>query len=131
MLQWIKWTGGIILAGVLTIWPANLLMHHTGKVDMNNLTPFQYWIQFLMLPALAFGGFVLLACVFAPLQKMMAGMVVFVMSLIFICMGIWQHYSDDGTLHNQYVARYLAFVVCMLTGLLLGYKLFRYRKWRT
>ena len=69
IMKWIKWIFGIVMAGIITLVPANFIMHHTGKVDMNNLTSFQYWIQFLTVPSLAFGLFVFLAYVFVPMQK--------------------------------------------------------------
>src|SRR5689334_4112220 len=108
-MKWVKWTLGIILAGAVTLGPANLIMHHNGKVDMNNLDTFQYWVTFLTVPSLAFGLFLFLSCAFVPLQKRNAGLVVFVLSVIFIGLGAYQHYMDDGVLRNQYIVRYSGF----------------------
>ena len=128
-MKWLKWILGVVIAGVITLWPANLIMHHTGKVDMNNLSPFQYWIQFLTVPSLAFGFFLFLSCVFVPMQKKYAGLLVFLLSIIFISMGAYQHYIDDGVLRNQYIVRYSGFVVCLVIGFLLSHKLFRQNNW--
>jgi uncharacterized paraquat-inducible protein A len=128
-VKWLKWISGIVLAGVVTLWPANLIMHHTGKVDMNNLTPFQYWIKFLAVPSLAFGLFVFLSCLFVPLFKKYAGMLVFTLSLIFIGLGAWQHYTDDGVLRKQYLVRYTGFVTGLIIGFSLSYKSFKQNKW--
>ena len=70
-MKWIKWILGVVFAGVVTLAPAYFIMHHRGKVDMNNLTSFQYWVQFLTVPSLAFGLFLFLSCVFVPMQKSM------------------------------------------------------------
>ena len=128
-MKWIKWISGILLAGIITIGPANFIMHHTGKVDMNNLTPFQYWIQFLTVPSLAFGLFVFLACAFAPAQKKYAGLLVFAISIIFIALGIYQHYTDDGYLRTDYLIRYIGFTICLSGGLAFSYRLYRNNKW--
>ena len=76
-MKWIKWVLGIILAGIITVWPASLIMHHTGSVDMNHLTPFQYWFKFLIVPSTAFGLFLFLSCFFVPIHKKYAGIFVF------------------------------------------------------
>ncbi len=68
-MKWINWVLAIIAAGVLTLGTANIIMHRTGNVDFKNLTAFQYWIKFLIIPSLAFGLFLFLTCVFAPFQK--------------------------------------------------------------
>ncbi|HEV8083730.1 MAG TPA: hypothetical protein VGP55_11035 [Chitinophagaceae bacterium] len=130
-MKWIKWILGIIIAGVVTLWPANLIMHHTGKVDMNNLTSFQYWVQFLTVPSLAFGLFLFLSCLFVPIQKKYAGLLVFLLSIIFISLGAYQHYMDDGTLHNQYILRYSGFIICLLIGFWISHKLYRQKNWVT
>ena len=128
-MKWTKWIAGIVLAGIITIWPASYLMHHTGKVDMNNLAPFQYWIQFLTLPSIAFGLFLFLACAFVPIQKKWAGIIVFTLSFIFIALGIYHHYTDDGYLRNDYLVRYIGFVAGLILGFSLSYKFFREGKW--
>ncbi len=128
-MKWIKWILGVLLAGVITLVPANFIMHHTGKVDMNNLTPFQYWIQFLLVPSLAFGLFLFLACAFVPIQKKHAGILVFSLSIIFIALGTYQHYTDDGFLRSDYLVRYTGFVVALIIGFKLSYKFFGQRKW--
>lgn len=128
-MKWIKWILGIVLAGIITLVPANFIMHRTGKVDMNNLTPFQYWIQFLTVPSVAFGLFLFLACVFVPMQKKYAGILVFTLSLIFIALGTWQHYTDDGYLRNDYLVRYIGFTICLILGFMLSYKLFKQKLW--
>ena len=128
-MRLIKWIFGIVLAGVITIWPANFIMHHTGKVDMNNLTPFQYWIKFLAIPSIAFGLFLFLACAFVPIQKKYAGILVFALSIIFITLGTYQHYTDDGFLRSVYFIRYIGFVIGLILGLSLSYKFFRKNKW--
>ena len=120
---------GIVLAGIVTLLPANLIMHHTGKVDMDNLTTFQYWVKFLIIPSIAFGLFLFLACAFVPIQKKNAGILVFTLSIIFIALGVYQHYSDDGFLRNDYLVRYIGFVVGLISGFTLGYKYFRQSKW--
>ena len=120
---------GVVIAGIVTLIPANFIMHHTGKVDMNNLNSFQYWIQFLAVPSLAFGLFVFLACVFVPMQKKYAGLLVLVLSFIFIALGTYQHYTDDGFLRKDYLVRYIGFTICLITGFMLGYKLYRQNKW--
>ncbi len=125
ILKWIKWILGIALAGIVTLVPANFIMHHTGKVDMNNLTSFQYWIQFLTIPSIAFGLFLFLACAFVPIQKRNAGILVFAMSIVFIVLGTYQHYSDDGFLRNEYLIRYISFIIGLIIGKifnLLSYK---------
>lgn len=128
-MKWIKWISGIVLAGIITLLPANFIMHRTGQVDMNNLTSFQYWIQFLTVPSLAFGLFLFLACAFVPIQRKYAGVLVFVLSIIFIALGAYQHYADDGFLHNDYLVRYIGFVVCLIIGFLLSYNFYRQKKW--
>jgi uncharacterized paraquat-inducible protein A len=130
-MKWIKWILGIVLAGVATLWPANLIMHHSGKVDMDNLTVFQYWVQFLAVPSLAFGLFVFLSCLLVPFFKKYAGVLVFSLSIIFIALGVWQHYTDDGVLRNQYIVRYTGFITCMIAGFILSYKMFVKDKWTT
>lgn len=130
-MKWIKWILGIIIAGVVTLWPANLIMHHTGKVDMDNLTSFQYWVQFLTVPSLAFGLFLFLSCLFVPIQKKYAGLLVFLLSIIFISLGAYQHYMDDGTLHNKYILRYSGFIICLLIGFWISHKLYRQKNWVT
>src|SRR5215212_1921222 len=120
-MKWMKWILGVILAGGVTIWPASFIMHHTGQVDMNNLTPFQYWVKFLLVPSVAFGLFLFLACVFVPFRKKQAGLLVFSLSLIFIGLGAYQHYTDDGLLANQYIVRYSGFIVGLMTALLISY----------
>lgn len=128
-MKWIKWILGVVIAGVITLVPANFIMHHTGKVDMNNLTSFQYWIQFLTVPSLAFGLFLFLSCVFVPMQKKYAGLLVFILSIIFIFLGAYQHYMDDGILRNQYIVRYSGFVICLVIGFWVSHKLFRQTNW--
>ena len=129
MMKWIKWILGIILAGVLALVPANFIMHHTGKVDMNNLTAFQYWVVFLIVPSLAFGLFVFLSCVFVPLQKKYAGILVLLLSIIFVGLGTYQHYMDDGFLRNQYIVRYIGFIIGLVIGFIVSYKIFKENKW--
>lgn len=128
-MKWIKWVLGVVIAGVVTLVPANFIMHHTGKVDMDNLTSFQYWIQFLTVPSLAFGLFLFLSCVFVPIQKKYAGLLVFLLSTIFISLGAYQHYIDDGILRNQYIVRYSGFVICLVIGFLVSHKLFKQNNW--
>ena len=128
-MKWIKWILGIIIAGVLTLGTANIIMHRTGNVDMNNLTAFQYWIKFLTVPSVAFGLFLFLSCVFVPFQKKYAGLTVFLLSIIFIGLGAYQHYMDDGVLHNQYIVRYIGFIIGLIIGFLLSYRVYRQSKW--
>ena len=128
-MKWIKWILGIVLAGTITLWPASFIMHHTGKSDMNNLTPFQYWIKFLAIPSIAFGLFLFLACAFVPTQKKYAGILVFTLSIVFIALGTYQHYTDDGFLRNDCLVRYVGFIVGLILGFSLSYKFFRQRKW--
>ena len=128
-MKWLKWILAIVIAGIITIVPANLIMHRTGNVDMNNLSTFQYWVQFFAVPSLAFGLFLFLSCVFVSIQKKYAGLLVFILSIIFISMGAYQHYMDDGVLRNQYIVRYSGFVACLVIGFVLSYKLFRQNNW--
>jgi uncharacterized paraquat-inducible protein A len=128
-MKWIKWILGIIVAGVLTLWPANLIMHHTGSFDMNNLTPFQYWIKFLTVPSLAFGLFLFLSAVFVPFQKKYAAITVLLLSLIFIGLGAYQHYIDNGVLQEQYIVRYSGFVLCLVIAFMLSYQIYKRSKW--
>ena len=128
-MKWVKWILGIIVAGVLTLGTANIIMHRTGIVDMNNLTAFEYWIKFLTVPAIAFGLFLFLSCVLVPFQKKYAGLTVFLLSIVFIGLGAYQHYTDDGVLHNQYIVRYTGFVVGLITGFLLSYRAYNQNKW--
>jgi hypothetical protein len=128
-MKWLKWILGIVLAGILTLLPANFIMHRTGKVDMNSLTSFQYWIQFLTVPSIGFGLFLFLACAFVPMQKKFAGILVFALSLVFIGLGTYQHYMDDGYLHTDYLIRYIGFTICLILGFSLSYKYFRQNKW--
>lgn len=121
-----------MLAGIITLWPASLIMHHTGQIDMNHLTPFQYWVKFLLVPSLAFGLFLFLACVFVPLRKKQAGLLVFALSLIFIGLGAYQHYTDDGLLANQYMVRYTGFFIGLITALIVSHRLFKgNNKWNS
>ena len=128
-MKWVKWILSVILAGVITLVPANFIMHHTGKVDMNNLNPFQYWVQFLIVPSLAFGLFLFLSCLFAPIQKKYAGLSVFIVSLIFIALGTYQHYMDDGFLRKDYLVRYIGFIAGLVISFVLSYIIFRQNKW--
>lgn len=128
-MKWLKWVLGIVLAGIITLVPANFIMHRTGQVDMNNLTSFQYWIQFLTVPSIAFGLFLFLACAFVPIQKKYAGILVFVLSIVFIALGTYQHYTDDGYLRNDYLIRYIGFTSCLIIGFSLSYLFFRQGKW--
>lgn len=126
-----KWILGIVLAAILTLVPASLFMHHTGDVDMNNLNAYQYWVQFLALPSLAFGLFLFLACVLVPCHKRIAGHFVFLLSLLFIGLGLYQHYTDDGFLRPVYLIRYSGFILCLSIGFALSYKIYRQQKWTT
>jgi hypothetical protein len=128
-MKWLKWILGIVLAGIVTLVPANFIMHRTGQVDMNNLTSFQYWIQFLTVPSIAFGLFLFLACTFVPIQKKYAGILVFALSIVFIALGTYQHYTDDGYLRNDYLIRYIGFTIGLILGFSLSSKFFRQRKW--
>ena len=128
-MKWAKWILGIIVAGVLTLGTANIIMHRTGNVDMNNLTAFQYWITFLAIPSVAFGLFLFLSCVFVRFQKKYAGLAAFLLSTIFIGLGAYQHYTDDGILHNQYIIRYTGFIVGLISGFLLSYRLYSQNRW--
>lgn len=128
-MKWFKWILGVLFAGIITLVPANFIMHRTGDVDMGNLTSFQYWIQFFTVPSVAFGLFILLACAFVPMQKKYAGILVFLISIIFIALGAYQHYTDDGFLHNDYLIRYSGFLSCLIIGFLLSYKLFKQKNW--
>ena len=128
-MKWLKWILGIIVAGVLTLGAANIIMHHTGEVDMNHLNSFQYWIQFLTVPSLAFGLFLFLACAFVPIQKKYAGIFVFIVSIIFIALGMYQHYTDDGFVRRDYWIRYIGFIAGLLIGFAVSYKLFKQKKW--
>ncbi len=128
-MKGVKWVLGVVLAGTITLGPANFLMHHMGEVDMKHLTAFQYWIQFLIVPSLAFGLFAFLACVFVPIQKKYAGVVVVVISFLFIVSGAYQHYLDDGFVHRDYVIRYSGFAFSLSIGFALSYKLFRQNRW--
>ena len=109
--------------------PANFIMHRTDKVDMNNLTAFQYWFVFLTVHSLAFGLFVFLSCVFVPLQKKYAGILVLLLSIIFIGLGTYQHYMDDGFLRNQYIVRYIGFIIGLVIGFIVSNKIFKENKW--
>jgi uncharacterized paraquat-inducible protein A len=129
-MKWFQWILGVLFAGIITLIPANFIMHHTGQVDMNNLTSFQYWIQFLSVPSIAFGLFLFLACAFVPIQKMYAGVLVFMLSIIFIALGAYQHFTDNGYLHNDFLVRYIGFTVCLIIGFLVSYKFFRQNNWR-
>lgn len=128
-MKWIKWVIGVIFAGIITVYPASLIMHHTGKVDMNHLTPFQYWIKFLLIPSASFGLFVFLACLFVPMYKKFAGILVFSLVIILVGLGSYQHYIDNGVFQNQYIVRYFGFVVGIIAGFLFSYKMFKYNKW--
>jgi len=128
-MRWLKWILVIFIAGVITLVPANLIMHRTGRVDMNNLTAFQYWVQFLAVPSLAFGLFLFLSCVFVGEEKKYAALLVFAISFVFISMGAYQHYTDDGVLQRQYIVRYSGFITCLLIGFAVSYKLFRHNNW--
>ncbi len=125
----LKWIFGIVLAGVLTLGSAFFIMHHNGNADMNKLNWFQYWVVYLTVPSLAFGVFVFLSCVLVPLQKKYAGILVFLLSIIFIGLGIYQHYIDDGFLRNQYIVRYTGFIIGLATGFILSYKVFKKKNW--
>lgn len=128
-MKWLKWVLGILLAGIITLVPANFIMHRTGNVDMNNLTAFQYWIKFLTVPSVAFGLFLFLSCVFVPFQKKYAGLIIFLLSIIFIGLGAYQHYMDDGVLYNQYIVRYIGFITGLIIGFLLSYRVYGQSKW--
>ena len=119
-----KWILGIILSGLLTLGVAGLVMHLGAPVDMTKLSWFQYWVVFLVLPSMAFGLFVFSCCLLVPFYKRSAGMLAVVLSLLFISYGVYQHYSDDGFLANQYIIRYTGFILCLLIGLLISYSVF-------
>jgi hypothetical protein len=125
----LKWIGGIVLAGILALGSANLVMHHTGKFDMNNLTTFQYWIIFLAVPSIGFGLFVFLACTFVPVQKKYAGLVVLVLCLLLIGMGAYQHYIDNGYLPRQYVIRYTGITMGLAGGYLTSFRVYTTNRW--
>ena len=124
LLQLSKWIFGIILSGVLTLGVAGLLMHVGAPVDMTKLSWFQYWIVFLVLPSVAFGLFVFLCCSLVPFNKRSAGILAVILSLVFISYGVYQHYSDDGFLANQYILRYTGFIIGLVLGYSLSNKLF-------
>lgn len=124
LLQLSKWVFGIILAGALTLGVAGLVMHIGAPVDMTKLSGFQYWVVFLMLPSIAFGLFVFLCCLLVPFNKKSAGILAIVFSLLFISYGVYQHYSDDGFLANQYIIRYIGFIICLIIGFLISYRVF-------
>ena len=128
-MKWVKWIASIVLAGLVTLLPANFIMHRTGDVDMNNLTTFQYWVKLLVVPSIAFGLFLFLSCVFVDIQKKYAGLLVFMLSTIFISMGAYQHYIDDGILRNQYVVRYCAFIASLVIAFAISYKFYRQNNW--
>jgi hypothetical protein len=128
-MKWIKWISGIIVAGVLTLGTANLIMHHTGNADMNNLTAFEYWIKFLTVPSLAFGLFLFLSAAFVPFKKKYAGITVFLLSIIFIGLGAYQHYIDNGVLQNQYIIRYMGFIAGLIIGFVFSFRVYKKNKW--
>lgn len=61
--------------------------------------------------------------------KKYAGLLVFLPSTIFISLGAYQHYIDDGILRNQYIVRYSGFVICLVIGFLVSHKLFKQNNW--
>ena len=128
-MKWVGWISGVILAGVLTLGAANLVMHHTGNVDMNNLTTFQYWVKFFAVPSLAFGLFLFLSSAFVPFKKKYAGITVLLLSLIFIALGSYQHYIDNGILQSQYIIRYSGFIIALAIGFHFSYRVYKKNKW--
>lgn len=128
LVQLSRWILGIILSSVLTLGVAGLVMHHGAPVDMTKLSWFQYWVVFLVLPSMAFGLFVFLCCLLVPFNKRSAGILAIAVSLLFISYGVYQHYSDDGFLANQYIIRYTGFVIGLLIGYWISYNVFNLRK---
>jgi hypothetical protein len=125
----LKWILGIALAGVLSLGPASYIMHHNGDVNMNRLNNFQYWVTFLTVPSIGFGLFLFLSCLLVPVHKKYAGILVMILSIIFIVLGSYQHYIDDGFLASQYIIRYSGFMIGLAIGFMIGYKLFKNNKW--
>jgi hypothetical protein len=124
-----RWIGGMLLAGVLTLGVAALVMHHGDNPDLNRLTPFQYWVVYLAVPSVALGLFVFLSCLFVPSHKAYAGRVVITLGGLLVGYGSYQHYIDNGLLANQYMVRYSAFVLGLVAGYLLSYKVFKTSNW--
>jgi hypothetical protein len=82
-----------------------------------------------VVPSLAFGLFVFLACAFVPLKKKYAGILVLVLSFIFIGLGTYQYYTDDDFLRKDYLIRYIVFSTCIVIGFMFGYKMFKQNRW--
>lgn len=125
LVQLSRWIFGIILSGALTLGIAGLVMHHGAPVEMTKLSWFQYWVVFLVLPSMAFSLFVFLCCSLVPFYKRSAGILAIVLSLLFISYGVYQHWSDDGFLANQYIIRYTGFGIGLLIGFLTSYRVFK------
>lgn len=136
-MKWIKWILGVVTAGVITFVPTNFIMHRTWKVHMDNLATFQYSVQSLAVPSLAFGLFLFLSCVFVPIQKKQGFWFFYWPSFLFLwghinitCNdGILRNQYDDAILRNQYIVRYSRFVICLVIGFLVSHKLFRQTNW--
>jgi hypothetical protein len=124
----LRWIAGIVIASFLTLGLAIVVFHHVVEIDMNNPTPMQFWVSNFFL-SLAFGLFLFMACWFAPRWKRNAGLVVLIFSLLFISMGIYHHFTDDGYLKPDHIIRYSSFTICLAFSMLLSYKVFQNRNW--
>lgn len=127
-LQVLKWIGGILLAAFLTVGVAIIIFHHVIVVDMNNPTPAQFWISDFFL-SLAFGLFVFFACWFVPKWKRNAGLFVLIFCLLFICLGTYHHFTDDGYLKEDHIIRYSSFLISLCIAMFAGHKVFGGKNW--
>jgi peptidoglycan/LPS O-acetylase OafA/YrhL len=124
----LRWIAGIVLAAFLTLGLAIIVFHHVVEIDMNNPTPIQFWVSNFFL-SLAFGLFLFIACWFAPRWKRNAGLLVLVFSLVFISLGVYHHFTDDGYLNQDHIIRYSSFIICLVLSMFISHKVFQNRSW--
>lgn len=124
----LRWIAGIILSAALTLGATIFFFHYVINVDMNRLTPFEFWVSNIFL-SLAFGSFVFCACWFAPAWKRNAGAFAFAFCTLFIAAGIYNHITYDGVLQKDHIILYSSFLLAIVLALFISHKKFRHRKW--
>jgi tryptophan-rich sensory protein len=124
----LRWLAGILLSAMLTLGAAILFFHHVINVDMNNLTPLEFWISNIFLAG-AFGLFVFCACWFAPAWKRNAGIFALAFCVLFISAGIYNHITYDGFLHQDHIIRYSSFLLAIVFAFFMSRKKFGQNKW--
>jgi hypothetical protein len=124
----LRWIAGIVLSAFLTLGSAAFTMHYNGMINQD-LSGFKYWLFFFSVPVVAFALFIFLTCTFVPSKKKYAGILVCILSLLFIGYGGYEHYNYDGFISSKHLTIYTGFIIGMSAGFMLAYKNFKNSNW--